>query len=297
MLTRRKIIMGAGASLAGGLGLTGYAGAVEPMLRLDVAEYRLAPRGWPRDFALTIAVLADIHAVEPWMSAERIRQIAALTDTLGADIVLLAGDYESGLTRLHRFTRKVAMPDCAAALSILNPPLGVHAVLGNHDFITPDADNVRRAFASHGIPILDNRAVRLTKEGRPFWLLGLDDQLADRPGAQRRGRHDLPGTLRQMRDDAPAILLAHEPDIFPQVPARVALTIAGHTHGGQVSLPLVGPVFTPFEHGRRYVYGHFSEAGRDMVISAGLGMSLLPVRFGRPPEIVLIRLGQGSAVA
>ena len=101
---------------------------------------------------------------------------------------------------------------------------------------------------------------------------------------------DLPATLAAATDAAPAILLAHEPDIFPRVPDRVALTLAGHTHGGQVRLLGYSPMI-PSDYGRRFAYGHIVEEGRHMIVSGGLGMSIYPVRFGVPPEITLVRLG------
>jgi predicted MPP superfamily phosphohydrolase len=90
-------------------------------------------------------------------------------------------------------------------------------------------------------------------------------------------------------DDAPVILLVHEPDVFPQVPDRVALTVAGHTHGGQVRLLGYAP-FVPSRYGDRYVYGHIVEEGRHLIVSGGLGCSGMPVRFGSPPEIVMIEI-------
>ncbi len=108
------------------------------------------------------------------------------------------------------------------------------------------------------------------------------------------GVDDLAGTLRQVTDDAPVILMAHEPDIFPDVPARVALTLSGHTHGGQVRFAGFAPI-VPSKFGRRYAYGHIVEGGRNLVVSGGLGLSGLPLRFGSPPEIVVVELGAGSA--
>jgi predicted MPP superfamily phosphohydrolase len=147
-----------------------------------------------------------------------------------------------------------------------------------------------------GIPVLENRAVRLDKGGQPFWVAGLGDQIAFL-GARGPGRHDgvddLAGTLAQVRDDAPVILLAHEPDIFPRVPERVALTLSGHTHGGQVRLFGYSPM-VPSKFGNRFAYGHVVEEGRHLIVSGGLGTSILPVRFGVPPEIVLIELGAGA---
>ena len=102
--------------------------------------------------------------------------------------------------------------------------------------------------------------------------------------------HNLPGTLAQVTNDAPVILLAHEPDIFPEVPARVALTLAGHTHGGQVRLFGYSPK-VPSQFGNRFAYGHVVEGGRQMIVSGGLGLSVLPVRLGVPPEVLLVELG------
>jgi predicted MPP superfamily phosphohydrolase len=147
---------------------------------------------------------------------------------------------------------------------------------------------------NNGIPVLEND-VRLIepKAGPKFWLAGLGDQLAYPMGGRRfQGVDDLPKTLAQITDDAtPAILLAHEPDIFPQVPARFDLTLSGHTHGGQVRLPFIGRPIVPSRFGQRYAYGHMIEDGRNLIVSGGLGLSNLPVRFGVPPEIVLIELG------
>jgi predicted MPP superfamily phosphohydrolase len=135
---------------------------------------------------------------------------------------------------------------------------------------------------------MENCAIRI--EGGPvsFWLLGLGDQLAF-PRRNPAGVDDLTGTLAQVTDDAPAILLAHEPDIFPQVPDRVALTLSGHTHGGQVRLFGYSPL-VPSRFGNRFAYGHVREGARDLVVSGGLGCSILPVRFGVPPEITVIEL-------
>jgi uncharacterized protein len=113
---------------------------------------------------------------------------------------------------------------------------------------------------------------------------------------QFRGVDDLAGTLAQVTDDAPIILLAHEPDIFPSVTDRVALTISGHTHGGQVRLAGFSPV-VPSRFGNRYAYGHVTERDRHLIVSGGLGCSVLPVRFGVPPEVVMVELGGSPTVS
>jgi predicted MPP superfamily phosphohydrolase len=296
VISRRGFLSGFTASFASGFGVGGYACAVEPLL-LAVTHYKVAPARWPGGLKLKIAALADIHACEPWMSAERVAQIAAQTNRLGADLIVLLGDYAAN----HRYvTQPVAAEEWSAALSDLRAPLGVHAVMGNHDWWDDRAAQRngrgpvigRRALEKNGIPVYENDAVRLKKDGQPFWLAGLGDQLALR-GGKRWGRRftmgvdDLPATLAKVTDDAPVLLLAHEPDVFPTVPARISLTLSGHTHGGQVRLFGYAPV-VPSRYGNRYAYGHVVEEGRHLVVSGGLGCSTVPLRLGMPPEIMVV---------
>jgi len=136
--------------------------------------------------------------------------------------------------------------------------------------------------------------VRLVADGQPIWLLGLADQIAFAEAgvadaAGRRGPANLAKTLAAITDDSPAILLAHEPDIFPEVPDRVALTLSGHTHGGQIRIAGWSPI-VPSIYGNRYAYGHVKESIRHLIVSGGLGTSSLPVRLGVPPEIVIIEI-------
>ena len=107
---------------------------------------------------------------------------------------------------------------------------------------------------------------------------------------------DLAKTLAKITDDAPVLLMAHEPDIFPEVPDRISLTLSGHTHGGQFRMFGYSPV-VPSRYKNRYAYGHIIEDGRHLLVSGGLGCSIAPVRFGVPPEIVLLELGYGEDTA
>ena len=178
----------------------------------------------------------------------------------------------------------------AGELKRLEAPLGVWAIFGNHDWWYA-IDSTRQALHDVGIPVLENKAELIGPRANRFWLAGLGDQIAYRLGHGRfRGVDDLPGTLAQIRSDDPVILMIHEPDIFPHVPDRVALTLAGHTHGGQVRLPLIWPEFVPSRFGARYAYGHIVEGGRNMIVSGGLGCSKVPLRLGVPPEILRIEL-------
>lgn len=252
MLTRRAFLKWSLRLAAAGLATGAYAVGVEPF-RLVTTHYRITPPRWPRGFALRMAILSDVHACEPWVSAARIRSIVAQTNDLDADLILLLGDYSKGH---HWTTGEVHSADWSAALSALKAPLGVHAVLGNHDWWDDRTAQMQghgptygqRALEAVGIRVYENQAIRLEKDGAPFWLAGLGDQLALLPhkryGRTRwQGMDDLPGTLAQIHDDgAPVILMAHEPDIFPNVPARVSLTVSGHTHGGQVRLMGWSPI-------------------------------------------------------
>jgi predicted MPP superfamily phosphohydrolase len=310
LVSRRAVLKALVTFGAGSTALAGYALGIEPMWRLRVQTYRFTPLGWPKGFRLRAVLIADLHAGEPQMSVARIGEIVARANALEPDLHLLLGDFEAG----HRWlTRRVPAAEWAAALSPLRAPLGVHAILGNHDWWDDHHAQLRRAgpvigrveLEKRGIRVYENDAIRLTSRGQPFWLAGLADQLAiDRsydasfkklPQELRRGRRysgldDLPGTLAKIRDDAPVVLMAHEPDIFAQVPDRVAVTLSGHTHGGQVRLLGYSPV-VPSRFGNRYAYGHVVEEGRHLVVSGGLGCSIMPVRLGVPPEIVLLELG------
>ena len=292
MITRRALL---GLAAGSGLATASYAFGVEPGFRLTVKTHRVKPHGWPRGAKLRIVAVADPHMGEPHMSLSRLEAIVDRANSLSADLIVLLGDYEAG----HQFvSRKVSLFDTALVLSRLQAPLGVHAILGNHDWWHDAPAQARGAgptethlaFTAAGMPVMENKAIRIEDGPVPFWLLGLGDQLAfPGRGWDRAGVDDLPGTLAQISDDAPVLLLAHEPDIFPQVPDRVALTLSGHTHGGQVRLFGFSPL-VPSRFGNRFAYGHVREGKRDIVISGGLGCSIMPVRLGVPPEITVIDL-------
>jgi uncharacterized protein len=305
MFTRRRFLR-----FVAGFGVAGFSTAAygfgEPVLQLRVARYHVPLPQWPSDHQLTIAAIADLHACDPWMSLEHIEAIVERTNALGADVIVMLGDYVTG----HRHvTRHIPAAEWAPVLAGLRAPLGVHAILGNHDY-WDDAEVqragrgptvARRALEAVGIPVYENDAVRLVKDRRPFWLAGLGDQLAYFPARRFRpvpriGIDDLNATLAKVTDDGPVILLAHEPDVAMRAPARVALQLSGHTHGGQVRLFGWSPV-VPSRYGSRLAYGHM-RVNCDVVVSGGLGCSIMPFRLGVPPEIVLVTLGgSGTAVS
>jgi uncharacterized protein len=215
---------------------------------------------------------------------------------LQPDLHLLLGDYFA----THKFQlAKVPIADCTNVTKALKAPLGTFAICGNHDWWMDKAAQkaeqgptaVQLALEAVGIPVLENRAIRIANGDKPFWLTGTASMIAiHKKRFQFESRAMLPETLAQVTDDAPIIHLAHEPDMFIEMPERVSLTVSGHTHGGQVRLFGYSPV-VPSSYGNRFAYGHVIEEGRHLVVSGGLGCSTLPIRLGSPPEIVVLELG------
>jgi len=299
--TRRLLLQTLGAAALTGTSLGAYAAAIEPGFRLRIQHHAVTPARWTPGLKLRLALLADPHLAEPLMPLSRWRHVIATANQLEADAILLLGDYLAG----HRFrTAAVPVADLAREAKHLAAPLGVHAIIGNHDWwedarahrLGHGTTEAQRALEDNHIRVLVNAAVRLSKNNQPFWLTGTDSIFAirysDGPNRSLRyiSRADLRATLAQVTDDAPIIHLAHEPDLFPSIPDRVSLTLSGHTHGGQVRFLGYSPI-VPSAYGNRYAYGHVQENGRHLIVSGGLGCSILPVRFGVPPEITVVDVG------
>jgi hypothetical protein len=251
-----------------------YATAVaDPVVR----SARIAAAGWPSGAPpLRLLLLSDIHVGGPDMPPERLSRIVGQINRLEPDIVLIAGDL---VTDKRLATRYYSHEEAVAPLSGLRPRLATVAVLGNHDHWR-DATAARRALARAGIRLLENEAVQLG----PVAVGGLDDDFTDRA--------DLPATLAALRRlSGPRLILSHSPDPFAQPAPDVFLMLAGHTHCGQVAPPLVGPLSTMSDYGRRYACGVVRERGRTLVVTAGLGTSGIPLRLGAVPDMWLVEIG------
>jgi uncharacterized protein len=240
-----------------------------------VRELELAPARWPAALdGLRVALVSDLHAGAPHVREERIERVVAAVNARHPDLVLLLGDY---IDPEVRFGSAVAPAAVAARLAALRAPLGVVAVLGNHDWHN-DGPGMRAALRDAGIPVLENDALR----AGDLWVAGVDDTRYRTP--------DVDAALRAVPDGDPVILLSHDPDLFPRVPDRVALTVSGHLHGGQVGVPVVRRPFIPSRFGERYARGHVVEDGRHLYVTSGLGTTGWPVRLLAPPEVVILRL-------
>ena len=244
----------------------------DPAVRRTAVALNGLPAGSP---PLTLALLSDIHVAGPDMPPERLARIVGKVNALKPDIVLIAGDLVSEKrTATHIYTPQ----EVVAPLAALDAPLGVFAVPGNHDHWF-DLPGLARELDAHGIELLVNDAV----QAGPLVLGGLDDAYT--------GRADLPRTLAAMdRLSGGRVIFGHSPDSFPQVPRSVPLMLAGHTHCGQIAYPWGGAPAYLSEYGDRYACGRVDEDGKTIVVGAGLGTSLIPMRLFTRPEIWLIEL-------
>lgn len=254
--------------------LYGYRTALaDPIVRETRVEVADWPRGTP---PVRILLMSDIHVAGPDMPPSRLEAIVAHANGLAPDAVLIAGDFISEKTVA---TQTYSFDEIAAPLAGLRARLGVFAVLGNHDHWV-DAGAARAALGRANVRVLNNEAAR----AGPLAIGGLDDD--------HTGHADLARTLAAMQTAGGIpILLSHSPDPFPDVPGRVPLMVAGHTHCGQISLPFLGPLATASRHGKRYACGRIVEDGKTLIVSAGLGTSILPIRIGAVPDMWLIEIG------
>lgn len=291
-MTARQNGAGSGLTAMRGKTLRRRAMPVSLFSHPRLVSHRVADPGWGLD-DLRIAVLADLHICSPWTPLGSLRRIVAATNALGADLIVIAGDF---IVDRRMPARAVAAGPIIAALAPLAAPLGVAAVLGNHDWsdcalaqATGFARNaVAEALAGSAIRLLSNAAIPISHGKGTFWLAGIDSQQA-RKHQRLPGFDDADRAFAEVPDGAPAILLAHEPDYFAQADTRALLQISGHTHGGQVNLAGWRPM-TPSAHGSRFGWGHVREGGRHLIVSGGIGYSGLPLRLFQPPEITLVTL-------
>jgi uncharacterized protein len=278
-ISRRKkkyFLITVGSILLVCLSLGLWAFVIEPN-RLTVNEVTISLPNWPPAYErLRIALISDIHAGSRYIDAAKLQRIVEATNAAQPDLILLAGDF------VITSKRKGIPPESIAAeLKNLRARYGVFAVLGNHDWWY-GGERITRALNGAGIRVLENDVAQIQQQGQSLWLAGLADLWTRKP--------DIPGTIQKVTDDGPIILFTHNPDIFPNVPARVALTLAGHTHGGQVNLPFVGRLQVPSDYGQRYAIGEVVEDNRHLFVTPGIGTSIIPVRFRVPPEISVLTI-------
>lgn len=252
---------------------------IEPF-QLVVTNYTVQTEKWNSDKPLNIIVLTDIHSIHPWMTPAHIQDVVDKANSLEPDIVLLLGDFVA----THPFGKQIKPEDGVAPLKNFKSACGTYAVVGNHDLSGPKG--WPEALQNAGIPVLRNDAKELKCKDHSFAVGGLDEL--------RMGHADIQKTLAKNTKKLPIIMMTHNPDVFVEMPKSVALTVAGHTHGGQIRIPFFGAISAviPSKYGARFARGHIHENGKDLVVSSGLGMTGIPLRFMCPPEITVITLSR-----
>ena len=246
---------------------------------LQVTHYNL-PGNLDAMKGLRIAVISDLHAGSTFIDEAKMDRVVSLTNQAKPDLILLTGDY---VVSIHRKFGGSPIPieTIVAHLRLLHANLGVYAVIGNHDR-WENADRIAAAFRSAGIPVLENSHVIIATGRGPLYLVGIGDHYthASEPRVALSG----------ISSSAKALCFTHSPDVFPELPSQCALTVTGHTHGGQVWLPLLGRLVVPSRYGQRYAAGYVREGDKSLFVSTGIGTSIFPIRLGVPPEISLLNL-------
>jgi len=253
--------------------------------RPRIVPKEIALRRWPdRLGGFTVALLSDFH-YDPYFSIHPLRSAIGMVNGLYPDLIVLTGDFVSVPWFGDPVAGAASAEPCAQLLRQMQAPYGLSAVMGNHDVFT-DPDRVTSALRAAGIQVLSNQSVPIERDGARFWLSGVDDVMG--------GAADLGATLHNVPADEPAILLAHEPDYADYV-ARypVDLQLSGHSHGGQVRLPFLRPLYLP-ELARKYTWGQYRIGGLTLYTNPGLGTVRVPVRMNCPPEITVLTLRRAA---
>ena len=233
--------------------------------------------GWPTgEPPLRILLLSDIHVAGPDMPPERLAGLVAQFNRLHPDLVLIAGDLVS---EKRSATHIYSAQQVVAPLAGLKAPLGIIVALGNHDhWFDPDA--LRSELEAIGLTVLQNEAV----QRGPLVIGGVDDDYS--------GHDDIRKTNVAMQKfgRGPSVLLTHSPDIVPDLPSPVAAVFAGHTHCGQIRFPFIGALTYVSRHGNRFACGDIDDDGQRVFVGAGLGTSILPLRYGTPPDAWVVTI-------
>lgn len=248
--------------------------------QLHIHHYRVEIDNWPNALdGFSIAFIADPHVGSPHITLDKLETIVEKTNALSPDLILLGGDYV-----VHGVVGGTKIPSqpIINILTKLTAKYGVYAVLGNHEW-WEDYPRIYNEFLKTNIHVLEDKSVFIEATGKAgFWLIGISDYY--------EGPHNLTKAMASIHGNAPIIGLTHTPDIFPELPSSIALTLAGHTHGGQAYIPFLGRPAIPSRYGQRYAMGLIRENNKQYFVSPGIGTSALPIRFLTPPEISVLHI-------
>jgi predicted MPP superfamily phosphohydrolase len=264
--------------------LAGAYGLLYGRLNLQIAEQRIRLARLPQAFAgFRIAQLSDIH-IGPFMPEDEIRKYVRITNDLKPDLIALTGDFVTWDPSTQRAV--------VNALTALRAPFGIFGCLGNHEAWSHTEDSITRMFQQVGIRILRQERVPITTRAQSFNLIGVDFET--RPmvsGSEKFVQRYLDGVDSLVAPDTVNILMSHNPNTFDRAAELgIDLSLAGHTHGGQVALEFISPELAPSRLVTPYVAGWFQKPGGQLYVNRGIGTIGVPMRIGAPPEITVYEL-------
>lgn len=296
MIRSKRTFIALGILFALMLLCLGYAYFIEPV-RLVVNQKTIEITGWQNELdGFRVVLISDIHGGSNGVDEKKLQQIVSAANAQAADIIVLLGDYVSQAHEEKPIReRRLRMPieTIAEHLAGLRAKNGVYAVLGNHDGWF-SSGKVATELERGGINVLDHEVAFIERNGKRLRIIGLrDHQIVENWDAFAAEAKNL---LTDSEGTGSVIVLEHSPDVLPMITGDLWITrdpmvmFAGHTHGGQVWLPVLGRPIVPSTYGQKYAAGHVKDAGVDMFVTTGIGTSILPIRFLVPPEIAVVTI-------
>lgn len=255
-----------------------WAFIVEPHLMIEVDDVDVYLPKWERKLdGLKIVVAGDIHAAGYFYEDWRIEKIVDEINAQNPDLVIMLGDYVNGAV----YQSSYELAQFSKRLSNIKAPYGVYTILGNHDYLY-GIEKIRKMLNKAGINIVENSNVKITTNDGEFYIAGIADAY--------EASYSFSEAMKGIPKGSSVIFLSHTPQVFREIPKEVAIMISGHTHGGQVRLPLLGAVLSNTHERDKLISGYYSIEGKHVYVSRGLGTSRVPIRFMCPPSITVMNV-------